>query len=81
MLGFNPSDERQIALDILKSKSATFPNVLDDSRRAQMVSFDAYRTSGVPANYIIDQEGKIVDGWYGNDWERGLKAVGDLGVK
>ncbi|MHC4714086.1 MAG: thioredoxin domain-containing protein [Planctomycetota bacterium] len=81
MLGFNTADDPKIAKDLLDSRSATFPNVMDNSLEADMVSYRDYRTSGVPVNYIIDREGKIVDGWYGNDWSRGGRAILELSVK
>jgi hypothetical protein len=65
ILGFNPSDDKQIALDFMAENGATFPTILDSSDAAVRVSFQDYRSSGVPLNYIIDREGKIVDAWYG----------------
>ncbi len=81
VLGFNTSDDPKIAKDLLDSRSATFPNVMDNSHEASMFSYRELRTSGVPANYIIDREGRIVDGWYGNDFSRGGRAILELGVK
>jgi peroxiredoxin len=65
ILGFNASDDKQIALDMLRENNATFPNILDSSDDAQKLSFQDYRCSGVPLNYIIDRDGNIVDAWYG----------------
>ncbi len=82
ILGFNCSDDRQIALDFLKENGATFPNVLDPSDAANKISWD-YRASGVPLNYMIDRAGKVAQAWYG--YEEGHKrAVGlleKLGVR
>lgn len=67
VLGFNCSDDKQIALEFMRENEAIFPTILDSSDKAQMVQFRDYRGSGVPLNYIIDREGKVVDAWYGND--------------
>jgi peroxiredoxin len=67
ILGFNPSDDKKIALEFLAENGATFPTVLDSSDAAVKTGFQDYRMSGVPLNYIIDRQGKIVDAWYGND--------------
>lgn len=73
ILGFNPADDRKIALDFLRENSATFPNILDSSRTATKVAYDSYKVSGWPTNYIIDREGKVVDAWYG--YEEGHKQA------
>ena len=65
ILGLNVSDDKKIALDFMAENGATFPNILDSSDAAVQVSFQDYRSSGVPLNYIIDRDGKIVDAWYG----------------
>ena len=83
ILGFNCSDDKQIALEFLKENSATFPNILDSSDVAVRVSFDDYKGSGVPLNYIIDREGKVVDAWYGYEkgHKRAIAALEKLGLK
>lgn len=73
VLGFNCSDDKQIALDFLRENSATFPNILDSSDAATRTGFEGYKMSGVPLNYIIDREGKVVDAWYG--YEKGHKRA------
>jgi peroxiredoxin len=65
ILGFNASDDKQIALEFMRENGATFPTILDSSDAATKVSFQDYRASGVPLNYLIDREGKIADAWYG----------------
>jgi hypothetical protein len=65
ILGCNASDDKQIALEFMRENGAEFPTILDSSDAATKVSFQDYRGSGVPLNYIIDREGKIVDAWYG----------------
>ncbi len=85
VLGFDFADEKKIALDFLKDNSADFLNIIDASEPAQKVFFRDYQKmegmSGVPLNYIIDREGKIVNGWYGHDtetkpWVKALKKAG-----
>jgi peroxiredoxin len=83
ILGFNCADDRQIALDFMRDNSTTFPNILDSSPAAVKIGFDAYKVSGVPLNYIIDREGKIVDAWYGYEkgHKRALTALEKSGLK
>jgi len=68
VLGFNCSDDRQIALDMLSADNVTFPNIIDASEAAVTVCFQKYQGkwgSAVPLSYLIDTEGKVVDAWYG----------------
>jgi peroxiredoxin len=65
ILGMNAADEKKIALEFIKENGATFPIILDSSETAQKVSYQDYRCSGAPLNYIIDRKGKVVDAWYG----------------
>ena len=83
ILGFNPADDRKIALDFLRDNSATFPNILDTSITARKVAFNDYKKSGDPLNYIIDREGKVVDAWYGyeEDHKRAIAALEKAGMK
>jgi peroxiredoxin len=83
ILGFNSSDNKKIALDFLQDNSATFPNILDTSHTAMKVAYDDYKQNGVPLNYIIDREGKIVDAWYGSEegHKRALTALEKAGMK
>ena len=69
ILGLNCSDDKEIALEFLEENKATFPTIIDSSDAAVKTSFRDYRASGVPLNYIIDKEGKVVDAWYG--YEKG----------
>lgn len=55
--------------------------MLDTSDKAADVANRQYKSSGVPLNYIVDREGKIVDGWYGNDYARALRRIDALGAK
>ena len=83
ILGFNCSDDKQIAMEFFRENSATFPTILDSSEAANRVSFDDYKCTGVPLNYIIDKEGKIVDAWYGYEegHKRALVALEKAGLK
>lgn len=82
ILGFNCADDKKIALDFLRDNSATFPCILDSSDTAVKVGFSAYKMSGVPLNYVIDKEGKIVDAWYGYEegHKRALEALEKAGL-
>jgi peroxiredoxin len=70
-------------LEFKKENSATFPNVLDSSATAGSIYFDKYKGSGVPLNYIIDGQGKVVDAWYGYEkgHKRALAALEKAGLK
>lgn len=83
ILGMNASDDKQIALEFMRENGATFPTILDASDAATKVSFQDYRASGVPLNYIIDREGKIVDAWYGYEegHPRAMAALQKTGGK
>ena len=83
ILGLNASDDKQIALDFMRDNGATFPTILDSSDAALKTSFQDYRASGVPLNYIIDREGKIVDAWYGYEegHSRAIAALQKMGGK
>jgi peroxiredoxin len=65
ILGFNSADDREIALQFMAENGATFPTILDPSDAAVKIGFGDYHATGVPVNYVIDREGKVVDAWYG----------------
>ncbi len=71
VLGFNPSDDYNIAVELLEKYSVTYPNIIDCSKEAQNVQHTLYNPgrsgSAVPMNYIIDREGMVADAWYGFD--------------
>jgi hypothetical protein len=81
ILGFNCADDKKIALDMMRENGATFPSVLDSSDAAVKSQFQDYRATGVPLNYIIDRNGKIVDAWYGGGTEhpKAMAAFKKLG--
>jgi len=83
ILGFNCSDDKKIALEFLGENGATFPTILDSSDAAVKVGFRDYKGSGVPLNYIIDPQGKVVDTWYGYEQghQRALAALQKAGLK
>jgi thiol-disulfide isomerase/thioredoxin/outer membrane lipoprotein-sorting protein len=71
VLGFNSSDDHNIAVELLTTYSVTYPNVVNCSKEAQNVQYMLYNPgrsgSGVPMNYIVDREGRVADAWYGFD--------------
>ena len=83
ILGFNPSDDKKIAIEFLAENGATFPTILDSSAAAERVAFRGYRISGVPVNYVIDRQGKVVDAWYGYEegHTRAKAALAKAGFK
>ena len=84
VLGFNCADDKKIALEFLKEYSATFPNVLDTSKKANEIRDDRYKCSAVPVNFIIDRNGIIADviiGYEGEGDDRCIKAIEKLGIK
>ena len=83
ILGLNASDDRQIALDFMGANGATFPNTLDSSDAGEKVAFQDYRNSACPTNYLIDREGKIIEGWCGYEagHARVKTALEKLGIK
>jgi len=82
VLGVNCADKRQIALDLLRKDSVTYPNAIDSSETARNVVHRGYRLSGVPLNYIVDREGRVAAAWYGYSKKnpRGMKVLQELGV-
>jgi peroxiredoxin len=82
ILGFNSSDKKHLAEALLRKKGVTFPCILDCSEAASRAAYRGYGLSGVPLNYVIDKQGKVVDAWYGyrkND-PRLKKALQKLGI-
>ena len=85
ILGFNSSDNKRIAKNFIRENSVTFPNILDSSDPAKKMIFDGYRNRRgiVPLCYIIDNQSKVVDAWYGfeRDHKRALAALKKAGIK
>jgi peroxiredoxin len=65
VLGLNCADKHEIAAALIRKDSVTYPNIVDSSEQARKVIYRGYRMSGVPLNYVIDREGKVVAAWYG----------------
>jgi len=84
ILGLNHTDDRRIARSFLQAGQITFPNILDSSRAALEVTFEAYgyRKTNAPLSYVINREGKIVDAWYGFEKQhhRALAALKTAGI-
>jgi peroxiredoxin len=85
VLGFNCSDNKGIARGMLSADGVTFPNVRDGSRGAWNVFDKGYHGmgAGIPLNYIIDREGKVVDAWIGYEegHPRALIALKKAGLE
>jgi peroxiredoxin/outer membrane lipoprotein-sorting protein len=83
-LGFNCSDDRRVARTFLRENGVTFPSVLDSSEAATRLIHTDYgnKTGVLPLNYIIDPQGKVVDGWFGRDQDpdRVLAALKNAGL-
>jgi peroxiredoxin len=72
VIGYNCSDDREIALTFIKETGATFPSILDTSQEALNVCFSRYQTMGwsaVPLNYVIGRDGTVAAAWYGYNGE------------
>jgi len=83
VLGYNCLDQQGIARGLLRENGVTFPNIRDGTRVALKVLTKGYKgTGGVPLNYIIDREGKVVDAWYGYEegHPRALTALKKAGL-
>jgi len=84
VLGFNWADNKMIARKFIQENNVTFPYIVDSSDAATKTCFEDYKSSGViPTNYIIDRQGKVVDGWFG-EYEVVKKATAileKLGIK
>jgi len=82
ILGYNCADKKDLAKALLKKKRVTFDNVLDSSDAATKVAYRRYKQSGVPLNYIIDREGRVVDAWHFRKNDPRLKrALDKLGIE
>jgi peroxiredoxin/outer membrane lipoprotein-sorting protein len=84
VIGIDAVDEADIAKALLRDCGVTFTNVIDTSEAAHKAVFTDYQTlpgmSGVPLYYVIDRDGKVVDGFYDLDAERGRAALRTAGV-
>ncbi len=84
ILGCNCTDDGRIARAFLKANGVTFPSVLDASETATRLMRKGLRNKAgiMPLNYIIDPQGAVVDGWFGQDQdpERVLAAFKAAGL-
>lgn len=73
VIGINTSDDPSIAAISLREKGITFLNIADPSVTAQDIRNHIYTKpttrSANPMSYIIDQDGKVFDAWYGFEEE------------
>lgn len=87
VMGFNCSDQKDIAQQLLTEKGVTFPSIVETAKAAQNVSFQQYQTLGgmsaVPLNYIIGRDGKVAAAWYGysNEDTKPAALLEQLGIK
>jgi len=83
VLGFDCADQSDIALDLLRKNSLTFPTILDNSMAAVAVAQQDYHVSAVPTTYVIDREGKVAAAWIGYDKNnpRVPEELAELGLK
>jgi hypothetical protein len=65
VLGFDPADNKQIALDLLRENGVTFPNIIDSSAAARRVEMQDYPMGAWPSSYILDRNGKVAAAWIG----------------
>jgi peroxiredoxin len=65
VLGIDCADERKITADFLRKEGITFPNILDTSTVGEKVCYQEYGNGIVPLYYLIDENGLIVDAWFG----------------
>jgi len=83
ILGFNTGDNKSIAKLMVRENGVTFPNIRDASLRLTWKVLDKkyHATGGVPMNYIIDRQRKVVDAWLGRNHARALEALKKVGVE
>ena len=78
VLGINTMDAVESFTQFSDKHRLTFPSILDTSLDA-VAAMEKYEIlsgkSGVPLTYIIDRDGKIVDGWYGHDRTKAELAI------
>ena len=69
VLGYNATDDAQLALKTMRDNGITFPTILDNSDEARRIRSQGYKINGYEAkDYVIDQTGKVVAGFY-DQWE------------
>jgi hypothetical protein len=82
ILGFNTGDNKNIAKLMVYENGVTFPNIRDASRlRFKVLDKKYHALGGVPMNYIIDRERKVVDAWLGRNHARAMDAMKKVGLE
>jgi len=82
ILGVNCGDDKNIAKLMVRENQVTFPNIRDASKLMYKVLNERYHAlGGVPMNYIIDRQRKVVDAWLGRNHARALEALQTVGVE
>jgi peroxiredoxin len=76
ILGFNVTDNREIALEELRRQDVRFPSVIDTSQEAWEVHYK-YPDAKTPTYYLIDRQGRIAEAWSEDD-ERNTHLVNAL---
>ncbi len=77
------ADSRKVALEYLKANHVTFPIILDvspDARKAMDQYLALPSLGGDPMTYVIDKDGKIIDGWFGYYPDKTRAAAKKLGL-
>jgi len=78
VLGIDCADDQKITADYLRKQGITFPNILDTSKAGEKVCYQEYGSGTVPMYYLIDENGLIVDAWFGASHERDKAALRKL---
>ena len=81
ILGFNVTDNREIALEELRRQDVRFPSVIDTSQGAWEVHYK-YPDIQTPTYYLIDRRGRIAEAWAEDDQKNThlVSALAKLGI-
>ncbi|MFA4987133.1 MAG: hypothetical protein WC712_11145 [Candidatus Brocadiia bacterium] len=79
MVLFDTGDEENLIRNYMSENKITLPVVVDSSSKYRLLCGNAYMVSGVPCNYLIDGDGKVILAWYGGQ-EQGLEKLKSLGL-
>ena len=82
VLGINTADDLEISNAFIEEKKVTFLNILDTRMEAsiELTKFETLEgMSAVPVTYLIDEEGKVADAWYGYQAGKAESALRKLG--
>jgi thiol-disulfide isomerase/thioredoxin len=68
-------DERDSVLEFLKKQGASFPSYLKDQKDEDFIDgIDARWSGALPASFVLDASGRIVDFWEGKKNYAALEA-------